>query len=79
MLGSKPGQLRLRHWLSDALTTRLHLIFTDCRSVVDRHRFDSDPDLTSYFDADPVLDSDPPVPLKQVTVNTVNDDFNHTI
>jgi hypothetical protein len=26
ILGSNPGQLRLRHWLSDALTTRLHLI-----------------------------------------------------
>ncbi len=26
MLGSKPGQLRLRHWLSDALTTKLDLI-----------------------------------------------------
>jgi hypothetical protein len=25
MLGSEPGQLRLRHWLSDALTTRLDL------------------------------------------------------
>ncbi len=27
-MGSNPGQLRLRHWLSDALTTRLHLIHT---------------------------------------------------
>jgi hypothetical protein len=26
MLGSNPGQLRLRYWLSDALTTRLDLI-----------------------------------------------------
>jgi hypothetical protein len=26
MLGSNPGQLRPRHWLSDALATRLHLI-----------------------------------------------------
>jgi hypothetical protein len=26
MRGSYPGQLRLRHWLSDALATRLHLI-----------------------------------------------------
>jgi hypothetical protein len=26
MLGLNPGQLRLRHWLSDALTTRLNLI-----------------------------------------------------
>ncbi len=26
--GSNPGQLRLRHWLSDALTTRLDLIHT---------------------------------------------------
>jgi len=27
-LGSNPGQLLLRHWLSDALTTQLDLIFT---------------------------------------------------
>jgi hypothetical protein len=26
MLGSKPGLLRLRHWQSDALSTRLDLI-----------------------------------------------------
>jgi hypothetical protein len=26
VLGSNPGQLGLRHWLSDALTTRLDLI-----------------------------------------------------
>jgi hypothetical protein len=33
MLGSKPGQLRLRHWLSDALTTpRLDLIHNSARS-----------------------------------------------
>jgi hypothetical protein len=28
MPGSNPGQLRLRHWLSDALTTQLDLIHT---------------------------------------------------
>jgi hypothetical protein len=28
MLGSNPGQMRLRHWLSDSLTTRLDLILT---------------------------------------------------
>jgi hypothetical protein len=28
MMGSNPGQLRLRHWPSDALTTRLNLIHT---------------------------------------------------
>jgi hypothetical protein len=28
MLRSNPGQLRLRHWLSDDLTTRLHLKHT---------------------------------------------------
>ncbi len=27
MLGSNPGQLRLRHWRSDALATWLHLIY----------------------------------------------------
>jgi hypothetical protein len=32
MLGSNPGQLRIRHWLSDALTTRLDLIHLSTRS-----------------------------------------------
>jgi hypothetical protein len=32
MLGSNPGQLWLRHWLSDALTTRLDLIHYSARS-----------------------------------------------
>jgi hypothetical protein len=32
MLGSNPGQLRLRQWLSDALTTRLDLIHNSARS-----------------------------------------------
>jgi hypothetical protein len=30
MLGSNPGLLRLRHWQSDALTTRLDLIRDVC-------------------------------------------------
>jgi hypothetical protein len=37
-----PEQLRLRHWLSDALTTRLDLIYT---------RLDSDPDSNRSSDA----------------------------
>jgi hypothetical protein len=28
MLGSNLGQLRMRHWQSDALTTRLDLVLT---------------------------------------------------
>jgi hypothetical protein len=32
MLGSNPGQLRLRHWLSDALITRLDIIHYSARS-----------------------------------------------
>ncbi len=39
MLGSNPWQLRLRHWLSDALTTRLDLMrslkFIRCESSLD--------------------------------------------
>jgi hypothetical protein len=33
MLGSNPEQLRLRHWLSDALTTRLDLIHMWMRQI----------------------------------------------
>ncbi len=35
-LGSNPGQLRLRHWLSDALTTRLDLILTRLDLILTR-------------------------------------------
>ncbi len=34
MLRSNPGQLRLRHWLSDALTTRIDLIHFSARSLI---------------------------------------------
>jgi hypothetical protein len=33
MLGSNPGQLRTRNWLSDAQTTRLYLIHGYCTVV----------------------------------------------
>ncbi len=36
MLGSKPGQLQLRHWQSDALTTGLDLIHNWATSVMRR-------------------------------------------
>ncbi len=35
MLGSNPGQLRQRHWLSDALSARLDLIhYTSCKKSI---------------------------------------------
>ncbi len=36
MLGSNPGQLRLRHWLSDARATRLDLIPTRLHPIPSR-------------------------------------------
>jgi hypothetical protein len=33
---SNPGELRLRHWLSDALTTRLDLIHNSARCILVR-------------------------------------------
>jgi hypothetical protein len=55
MLGSNPGQLRLRHWMSNALATRLHLVHlflfmifyggnhqlevSDCRNLIVRNLF----------------------------------------
>ncbi len=45
--------MRLRHWLSDALTTRLDLIL----SVADSHHLDPDPLPACHFDAD--ADPDP--------------------
>ncbi len=35
ILGLNPGKLRLRHWLSDALATRLHLIHTRLHLIHD--------------------------------------------
>ncbi len=45
MLGSNPGLLLLRHWQSDALTTRLDLIHTRLDLIHDRL------DLIHYYNS----------------------------
>jgi hypothetical protein len=60
MLGSNPGQLRLRHWLSDALTTRLVLIHTLLFSIksfadntnVSKHELYKILEVPCFLDAD---------------------------
>jgi hypothetical protein len=55
--GSNPGQSQLRHWLSDALATRLHLIHTRlhivhnifwCKKALFRLHWESSHNLQQY-------------------------------
>ncbi len=55
MLGSNPGQLRRRHWLSDALTTRLDLIHVSkfavrlCTFSLPRRSFSEDLEFLHFI------------------------------
>jgi hypothetical protein len=49
MLGSNPGQLRLRYWLSDALTTRLDLIHIHKIShIIKLHKYNTSNNFIFY-------------------------------